>query len=171
MSDTTALAQGRVAPGTPSQAEAVAAIEELGVGVGSNLIAALQGVQERFGYLPRPALEEISLRTGVPLSRIYGVVSFYAQFYTEPRGRHTVRCCRGTACHVRGGRTVIKAVRAVLGIEDGETTEDMEFTFETVACLGACALSPVMVVDTTYYGKVTSRIAQEVLRRMAEEER
>ena len=132
----------------------------------SNLIGLLQEVQERFGYLPPPALEHVSRRLRIPLSRIYGVVSFYAQFYTEPRGRHTVRCCRGTACHVRGGKKVIQAIQNRLGIEDGETTEDMMFSFETVACLGACALSPVMVVDRTYYGKITPRRVEEVLNRI-----
>jgi NADH-quinone oxidoreductase subunit E len=154
----------------PAADDIMALLDELNVSPESNLIAVLQHVQDRFGYLPRPALEEISLRTGVPLARVYGVISFYAQFYTEPRGKHTVRCCRGTACHVRGGKAIINSVRSALGIEDGETSEDMQFTFETVACLGACALSPVMVVDGTYYGKATTRRVQEILRHIAEEE-
>lgn len=152
----------------PSDAEIRALLDEMNVSPESNLIAVLQGVQDRLGYLPRPALEEIARRTKIHLSRIYGVVSFYSQFYTTPRGRHTIRCCRGTACHVRGGHSVIKSVRGVLGIEDGETTDDMMFTFETVACLGACALSPVLVVDKTYYGKVTPQRAQQILRRLGE---
>jgi len=129
-----------------------------------NLIGLLQQVQDHFGYLPAPALLEISRRTRIPLSRIYGVVSFYAQFYTSPRGRHTIRACRGTACHVRGGRMVIDAIRKNLGIDDGQTTEDMMFTFETVACLGACALSPVAMVDSTYIGKATPRRIDSVLK-------
>jgi NADH-quinone oxidoreductase subunit E len=157
-----------IAAEAPSDAEIRALLDEMNVSPESNLIAVLQGVQEHFGYLPRPALEEIARRTKIHLSRIYGVVSFYAQFYTTPRGRHTIRCCRGTACHVRGGHSVIKSVRGVLGIEDGETTDDMMFTFETVACLGACALSPVLVVDKTYYGKVTPQRAQQILRRLGE---
>jgi NADH:ubiquinone oxidoreductase subunit E len=95
---------------------------------------------------------------------MYGVITFYAQFYTEPHGKHLVRCCRGTACHVRGGKKVITAVRNALGIEDGATTEDMLFSFETVACLGACALSPIMVVDNTYYGNMSTRKAEQILR-------
>jgi len=106
----------------------------------------------------------------IPLSRIYGVVSFYAQFYTEPHGRHTVRCCRGTACHVRGGKKVIQAVGDALNLDDGETSEDMMFSFETVACLGACALSPVVVIDGAYYGKVTPRRIQTVLSRIIADE-
>ena len=129
-----------------------------------NLIGLFQEVQDRFGYLPAKALEEIGIRTRTPLSRIYGIVSFYAQFYTEPRGRHTVRCCRGTACYVRGGKKVIQAIEQALGVEDGQTTEDMMFSFETVACLGACALAPVMVVDGTYYGKVGAQQVEKLLK-------
>ena len=138
-------------------------LDELDFSGAANLIGILQDVQDRFGYLPASALEEISRRSHTPLSRIYGVVSFYAQFYTSPRGRHTIRCCRGTACHVRGGKKVLQAIQKLLGIKDGETTEDMMFSFETVACLGACALSPVMVVDSAYYGKTTPRRAEEVM--------
>ena len=150
----------------PSSAEIESCLDDLNLPPASNLIGVLQDVQERFGYLPPPALEAISRRTKIRLSRIYGVVSFYAQFYTEPRGRHLVRACRGTACHVRGGTRVIHTIRNVLGVEDGENTRDMMFSFETVACLGACALSPVVVVDGTYYGKVTPRRIEEVLRGM-----
>lgn len=151
----------------PSADEISAVLDELDVSPASNLIGLLQEVQDRFGYLPPGALEQINRRTRIPLSRIHGVVSFYAQFYTEPRGRHTIRCCRGTACHVRGGKKVIDTVRNVVGIEDGETTEDMMFSFETVACLGACALSPVVVVDGMYYGKATPRRIEEVLDQIA----
>jgi NADH-quinone oxidoreductase subunit E len=128
------------------------------------LIPVLQGVQGRCGWLPPEALEKVSEKLHLPLSHIYGVVTFYAQFYLEPRGRHTVRCCRGTACHVRGAKGIRDAVRSVLRLEDGETTPDYQFTFETVACLGACALAPVMVVDKTYYGKMTPAAAREILK-------
>jgi len=162
--------QAATRPAGPSDGEIEAALDEIGVDHRSNLIGILQQVQRRFGYLPAPALEQISRRTHVALSRIYGVVSFYAQFYTEPRGRHTIRCCRGTACHVRGGKKVVQAVQDTLGIEDGQTTADMMFSFETVACLGACALSPVFVVDDVYYGKATPRRIQEVIERIVEDE-
>jgi len=121
----------------------------------SDLIPILHRIQAVYGYLPPDVLTKLSSDTGIPPSRVYGVVSFYEQFHLEPHGRHTIRCCRGTACHVRGGRGVIRCVSRTLGIEQGQTTEDMEFTFETVACLGACALSPVVVVDGVYYGKMT----------------
>ena len=123
----------------------------------SDLVPILQQVQKAYGYLPKPILMAVSDRTGISASQIYGVATFYEQFYLEPHGRHTVRCCRGTACHVKGGHNIIKTLKRTLGIEPGETTDDMEFTFETVACLGACALAPVMVVDGTYYGKMSYR--------------
>lgn len=128
-----------------------------------NLIGILQQVQEQFGYLPREALAEVSRRTKIPLSRIYGVVTFYAQFYTEPRGRHTVRCCRGTPCHVNGARSVLETVKETLGIEEGESTSDMMFYLETVGCLGACFLAPVMMVDDQYFGALTPEKVPQVL--------
>lgn len=99
----------------------------------------------------------------IPLSRIYGVVTFYAQFYLTPRGRHTIRVCRGTACHVRGGRSVLNAVKECLCVQDGETTEDMQFSLETVACLGTCFLAPVMMVDKSYFGKLIPERVPSIL--------
>ncbi len=128
------------------------------------LIPMLQQVQEVYGYLSQEVLAAVSKEVHIPLSRIYGVVTFYAQFYTTPRGRHTVRVCRGTACHVRGGKNVLRAVQEYLGIGEGETTPDFKFTFETVACLGACALSPVVLVDKNYYGKLTPGRVEHVLK-------
>jgi NADH-quinone oxidoreductase subunit E len=118
------------------------------------LIPVLQEVQAMYGYLPKEALVRVSEAMKIPLSRVYGVVTFYAQFYLTPRGKHTIRVCRGTACHVRGGRSVLNVVKDSLGIEDGETTEDLQFSLETVACLGTCFLAPVMMVDRSYYGKL-----------------
>jgi NADH-quinone oxidoreductase subunit E len=131
------------------------------------LIPLLQEAQELYGYLPEEVLSRIGGALKISLSRIYGVVTFYAQFYLTPRGRHTVRVCRGTACHVRGGKQVRKAVQQALGIEEDETTADYKFTFETVACLGACALSPVLLVDKTYYGKLTPAKVEDVLKQYA----
>jgi len=132
-----------------------AILSRLGDVTADKLIPMLQEIQGEYGYLPPEVLMEASSRTGIPASRIYGVVTFYEQFHLEPRGRHTIRCCRGTACHVRGGREIIRAVQRELGVEEGETTEDMKFTFETVACLGTCFLAPVMMVDNDYYGLLT----------------
>jgi NADH-quinone oxidoreductase subunit E len=128
------------------------------------LIPVLQEAQEIYGYLSEEVLAAIGKRLRIPLSRIFGVVTFYAQFYTTPRGRYTVRVCRGTACHVRGGKNVLKAVQQALGIGEGETTPDFKFTFETVACLGACALSPVLLVNKNYYGKLTPAKVEQVLK-------
>jgi NADH-quinone oxidoreductase subunit E len=131
------------------------------------LIPVLQEAQNIYGYLSEEVLAHISRELKMPLSRIYGVVTFYSQFYLTPRGRHTVRVCRGTACHVRGGKNIRKSVQQFLGIEENETTPDYKFTFETVACLGACALSPVLLVDKTYYGKLTPGKVEKVLKQYA----
>jgi len=140
--------------------EILASMADVGA---ESLVPILQRVQKAYGHLPRAILMEVSERTGIPASRIFGVATFYEQFHLEPHGRHTIRCCRGTACHVKGGARIIKTIKQGLGVEPGETTEDMEFTFETVACLGACALAPVMVVDGTYYGKMAYRKVNKVL--------
>ena len=154
----------------PAEPEIASFLDELRVSPDSNLIGVLQQVQDRFGYLPAVALRGISRRMRIPLSRIYGVVSFYAQFYTTPRGKHTIRCCRGTACHVRGSKHIIEMVSRRLGLADGQTDDDMKFSFETVACLGACALSPVMIIDGKYYGKMTPRRLEQILNRLIAEE-
>jgi NADH:ubiquinone oxidoreductase subunit E len=130
------------------------------------LIPLLQRIQDAYGYLPQPVLTWLSGRTGIPTSRMYGVATFYAQFSLQPRGRHTVRTCRGTACHVKGGKKIIATVKGALDLEDGQTSADMEFSFETVACLGACALAPVTVVDSTYYGRMTPRRAEQIVQQL-----
>ena len=136
-------------------------------GQDGTLIPILQEAQSLYGYLSEEVLAGISGALKIPLSRIYGVVTFYAQFYLTPRGRHTVRVCRGTACHVRGGKYIRKSVHQFLGIEENETTPDFKFTFETVACLGACALAPVLLVDKNYYGKLTPAKVEKVLKQYA----
>jgi NADH-quinone oxidoreductase E subunit len=129
----------------------------------SSVIPALQRAQDAYGYLPQSVLAKIAERLRVPWARVYGVTTFYAQFHLEPRGRHIVRVCRGTACHVGGSAGILRQVQEFLGVRDGETTPDLQFTLETVACLGACALAPVMVVDGTYYGRLTESRALDVL--------
>ena len=162
MADTAPVADESV--GIPREAEICELLDRLAVSPDSNLIGILQSVQDSLGYLPRPALEEISRRTGVRLSTIYGVITFYAQFYTEPRGRHTVKCCRGTACHVKGAATVLGAVKRTLGIDEGETTPDLMFYLETVACLGACFLAPAFMIGDQYYGKLTPQRVESIIR-------
>ena len=121
------------------------------------LIPVLQKAQEIYGYLPREVLVEIARGMRVPLSRIYGVVTFYAQFYLTRRGRHIVRQCDGTACHVRGSAKIIDAIEKELSIKAGETTPDYKATYEVVYCLGSCGLAPVAVVD----GNVTGKLVPE----------
>jgi NADH:ubiquinone oxidoreductase subunit E len=123
----------------------------------SELISALQAVQEVYGYIPKECIKPVADALHVFPSQVQGVVTFYAQFSMTPRGRNIVKVCRGTACHVRGGRTVFRGACRVLGVGDGETTEDLKFTLETVACLGACALSPVMVVNKAYHGHMNAK--------------
>ena len=128
------------------------------------LIAILQEAQEIYGYLPEEIILHISRKTKVPVARVYGVITFYAKFYLERRGKHTIRACRGTACHVRDAKPVLKVIKQALGIKDGETTEDYQFSLETVACLGACFLAPVMMIDRDYYGKLIPQKVESILK-------
>ena len=134
------------------------------------LITMLQEMQGIYSSLPEEALNRLSIEAKVSMSRIYAVATFYAQFYLTPRGRKTVRVCRGTACHVRGGALILEAVERELGITDGETTPDLEYNLETVACIGACALAPAMVVDEDTYGKMTPSEAAKVINRKENKE-
>lgn len=129
-----------------------------------DLIPLLQRLQDAYGYLPKEVLAEVSERTNIPLSRMYGVITFYTQFSTTPRGRHTIRCCSGTACHVRGAKGVAEAILQELGIEAGGTTEDGRFTFENVACLGTCFLAPAVMVDDEYFGQLTPAKARDAIK-------
>ena len=131
----------------------------------NDLIPILQQIQGEYGYLPREVLAEMSKRTGIPTSRIYGVTTFYEQFHLEPHGRHTIKCCRGTACHVKGGPNITEKIKSQLGVEPGETTDDMRFTFETVACLGTCFLAPVIMIDNDYYGHLQPKDIKDILER------
>ncbi|MFC1872464.1 NAD(P)H-dependent oxidoreductase subunit E [Chloroflexota bacterium] len=134
------------------------------------LISILQEIQNLYSYLPEEALTIVSQKTGKPLSQIYAVATFYAQFYLNPRGRQTVKVCRGTACHVRGGSLILDAVERELGITDGETTPDFAHSLETVACIGACALAPAMVVGENTHGKITPGEAAKIIRSSAAKE-
>ncbi len=127
------------------------------------LIPALQAIQKEFGYLPRPALEVLSSSLRVPLSTIFGVATFYAQFHLQPRGKHIIRVCMGTACHVRGGKRLLETLENELGVEAGGTTEDLNFTLDEVACIGACGLAPAVMVDDETYGRLTPDKLTEVL--------
>ena len=127
------------------------------------LIPLLQKVQETFGYVPPVAIEPIAEALDLFPSQVQGVVTFYAGFSLEPKGKYVVRVCRGTACHVRGGRSILRLMRKELGLEEGETSEDYRFTLETVACLGACFLAPTMMVNQTYFGRLSPAKVTSVL--------
>lgn len=124
-------------------------------GTRDELIPILQQVQTEFGYLPEDAMLEIAKFTGVPESRVYAVASFYAQFRFTPIGRKHVLVCRGTACHVRGAPRILEEVVRQLGINDGETTPDLEYSLETVACIGCCGLSPCVMINNKVEAKMT----------------
>lgn len=119
------------------------------------LIPLLQEAQELQGYLPRWMLEQIARGLKISLAQVLGVATFYSQFYLKPRGRHTIRVCSGTACHVRGGAAILDKIRHQLQANDGDTTADGRFTLEKVACIGACSLAPVVVVDEDTHGRLT----------------
>lgn len=127
------------------------------------LIPVLQDVQDEFGYLSAESMTAVSELLRMPLSSVYGVVTFYSQFYLTPQGRHKVKVCQGTACHVRGSGAIMKAIGNKFGVKAGESTPDFELTLEEVACFGSCALAPVMVVDGKVYGNMTPDEALKIL--------
>jgi len=129
------------------------------------LIPILQAVQDEYRYLPQKVMAFVANALDVPPARVYGVATFYAHFALEPRGKHIVKLCDGTACHVRGSTDLLSAIRGELHLEDGQdTTDDMLFTVETVSCLGACGLAPVMVIDDEVHGLLTAGQAVELVR-------
>jgi NADH-quinone oxidoreductase subunit E len=131
------------------------------------LIPILQALQGLMGYVAEPAVRIVSEELKIPVSEIYGVVTFYAQFHLTPRGRHVIRVCRGTACHVRGSLKILDAVKEQTGCAENATTEDLRFSLEPVACLGACGLAPVMLVDDQTFGRLTPDGVSAVLAQFA----
>ncbi len=121
-----------------------------------HLLAVLQDIQSEYNYLPRPALEQVSKRLDISMSRISYMATFFASFSLEERGKHICTVCMGTACHVRGAPQLVESFERVLGIKAGETTKDKQFTVETVNCVGACALGPLVIVDGEYHGNQTA---------------
>ena len=126
------------------------------------LIPILQEAQERFRYLPEDVMKQIARFLRLSESTVFGVATFYAQFKFSPSGRRIVRVCRGTACHVRGGARILREVERKLGVKSGGTTGDLEYTLETVACIGACALAPTMTIDKETHGQMTTKKIAEV---------
>jgi NADH:ubiquinone oxidoreductase subunit E len=128
------------------------------------LIPLVQRIQHEFGYIPPQSIPILAKALRLFPSQVQGVISFYEQLYTKPRGKKIVRVCRGTACHVRGGKTILKLVKQNLGIEEGETTPDMEYTLETVACIGVCALAPNIVVGDRVFGHMNPKKIEHIMK-------
>jgi NADH-quinone oxidoreductase subunit E len=135
----------------------------------SALIGILQDIQERMNYLPRKALLHVSRSLDIPLTNIYEVATFYKAFSLEPKGRHTLQVCLGTACHVRGGARILSYLENLLEVKAGGTTKDLSFTLESVNCLGACALGPVMVIDRKYFGRIHIDKIEPILKKYRDE--
>lgn len=137
----------------------------------SSLIALLQDVQDIYGYLPEKALRDISTHINIPLSGVYGVATFYNQFRLTPLGKNVIRVCRGTACHVKNSANILVALESELGIKAGQTTRDKVFTLETVACIGACSIAPVININKDYYGRVVIKEIPKILNKYRKEEK
>jgi NADH-quinone oxidoreductase subunit E len=136
----------------------------------SAMIAVLQDIQEVFNYLPKEALKTAASMMKVPMSRVYEAATFYTAFSLKPRGKHIVKICKGTACHVRGAAILQDRFETTLGIKPGETTKDGTFSLETVNCVGACALGPVVVINTDYHGQVTINKVDKIIKKINNEE-
>ena len=135
----------------------------------STIIAVLQDIQEAFNYLPKQALKTAAKAMDIPLSRVYEVATFYTAFSLKPRGEHVVKICMGTACHVRGASAIQDKLERTLCIKPGETTADGKFSLETVNCVGACALGPVVVINTEYHGQVTMAKVDKIIGKINQE--
>ena len=127
-------------------------------------LAILQDLQRKFGFIPRESLEAVSAYLGIKLSSLYSMATFYRALSLKPKGKHVIRVCDGTACHIRGAPVLLDSLRRLLSVNPGETTADGIFTVETVNCLGACAIAPVMVVDGKYHSKVQPDQVEEILK-------
>jgi NADH-quinone oxidoreductase E subunit len=134
-------------------------------GVKGALIPVLQEAQNAYGYLAKEVIQRIGEKMKIPTSQIYGVVTFYSQFHLKPRGRNIIRVCQGTACHVRGAKAILNALQDNLKVTAGQTTPDLAFTLETVACIGACGLAPVLMVNDDTHGRLTPEVIPEILTR------
>ena len=129
-----------------------------------NLIPILQATQNTFGFIPKDAFEYIAEKTGLLLTDMYGVATFYAQFRLKPVGKHIIKVCHGTACHVQNAGIITESIMEALKISDGETTPDNLFTLESIACLGCCSLAPVMMIDKEVYGKLTGKLSVNIVK-------
>jgi len=148
---------------TPEQIEELDKIVERYKGKPGGLIPVLEQAQELLGFLPVPIQKRVGKGLNIPFSKVYGVVTFYSFFTMAPRGKHTVRVCLGTACYVRGGKKIAEVLEKTLCVKEGETTPDRMFTYESVRCLGACGLGPVVVVDEDVHGRVKPEKVNDIL--------
>ena len=130
----------------------------------ADLIPVLQDVQDEFNYLPKDELKVVAGRLQVPLTQVYSVATFFKMFSLEPKGKHQIRVCLGTACHRRGGQRLVEAVSRRLSLEPGKATEDLQFSLETVGCLGSCAQAPLMMIDDKYFGRMAVDKVPKVLK-------
>jgi NADH:ubiquinone oxidoreductase subunit E len=136
-----------------------------------NVISLMQDIQEEFGYVPREAVDYFAEELGIAPSRFYGVLTFYSQFHLKPRGKNIISVCCGTACHVKGGSKIAERVQRVLGVDgDGQTTEDGEFTFEVVRCVGACSIAPVVLMNNRAYAEMTPDGTSKLIQKLQKEE-
>jgi len=156
--------QEKDAAGQDADLSVIEPVLEKYIGKKGVTIPVLQAIQDKFGYLPKEALKIASEKLNIKLSDMYGVATFYAQFRLNPVGKHIVKVCHGTACHVQNAPMITEAVEEALNIKDGETTEDGLFTLESVACLGCCSLAPVMMIGDNTYGKLTQKSTVKIIR-------
>jgi len=138
---------------------------------GGGLVGVLQEIQSEYNYLPKEALVRITEKLDIPLSQTYSLATFYKTFSLKPRGKFLISVCMGTACHVRGAEKILDEIQRTLKIKPGQTSEDLQFTLETVNCLGACALGPLMVINGEYYGSMTTKKVGAVLKRYTAQEK
>ncbi len=131
--------------------------------VDGGIISALHEIQDEYGYIPEAVQKYLSRELNIPLSEIYGIITFYSRFSLMPKGKYNVQVCMGTACYVKGAEAVLKEFREKLGVHEGETTEDGKFSLEAVRCIGACGLAPAIVVNSEVYGKVTPEKVAEIV--------
>ena len=129
----------------------------------SELIAVLQDVQKEIGYLPEESMKKIARFVRVPESKVFGAATFYAQFKMKPRGKYIIRVCKGTACHIQGSDKISERIEDLLKVESGDTTDDLLFTLEEVACIGACALAPVMMINDNPHGRLAPDKVKDIL--------
>ena len=132
----------------------------------NNVIVLLQKIQDQFDYLPSNVIFYLAEKLKIPPAEVYGIATFYSQFKMHPKGKYTITCCEGTACHVKGGASILTYIEQLLKIKSGETTKDNLFSLETVACLGTCAISPVCIINGKVYGNLTLKKIQKILRNL-----